>query len=215
MNRIEAAVKVLRLVAGTDYKLYTYDEVINGLKHLDFDYQIIEELDGSQYIKLGMDPDLKFIFSFENNQFMIARFNIIHTLFAEMQKYYNELDVHEYVEPVIFEQCRQELEQHDSEDIKSAAKQVAINKVLRLFNDDNLVAALMFLKYIGGADNSRISYMEHHYEPVEYRGLTTTGCVELYNLKYKRIATIDIQNCHLVDDKYELIVNAFIESVNT
>lgn len=209
MKRIETAVKVLRHVAANYDKLYTFEQVTASLEQLELGYKIVEDVEGIHLIP-DLDENLTIHFTYENNQYKISSFNILHSLLNELNIYFNEIDVSDYVSQFDLDICLKELELLETIGMPSwEDKLVAVDKVLSIFNEDKLVATLLFLKFIGGNDNRRISYMERHYVPIEYRGFVAKKYVELYNVKYHCMVTIDILNCNVIEDEYDLIVNSF------
>lgn len=210
MQRIESAVKALRLIIEHSETSFTYDRILQALEVLDFGYTVVEDENGGKHLTLDFDEDLILHFTYENNHYEVPRYNVSHGILNELTKYYNEMNVTEYIDKSELDICFHDLEMLETVGIENwANKQVAIRQVLKKFHDDDLVATLMFLKYIGGKANSGISYVENHFTPIEYRGIKTEMCIELYNMNYYRMVTIDVENCNVVDDPFEMIVNAF------
>lgn len=209
MDRIDAAIQVLRIVTENYDRLYTYEEVTAGLEKLQFGYTTTED-EGGIHLSLDMDENLTIHFTYENNQYKIPRFNIIHSILNELNTYFNELEVDDYVSDTDMKICYKDIGLLEAVGIISwEDKMIAVDKVLSQFHEDKLVATLMFLKYIGGTANQKISYMERHSTPITYRNITTSKYVELYNLNYESMITIDIQNCNMIEDEYDVIVKGF------
>lgn len=210
MQRIEAAIRALRLVMEHKELSYSYDRVIQGLNVLDFEHEVVTDENGGKHLRLAFDDELILHFTYDNNHYEIPKYNIIHGFLNEITKYYNEMVVDNYIDPAKLDMCFRDLEMLETVGIESwADKQVAVHQVLKLFNDDEMVATLMFLKYIGEKSNRSISYIERHFTPVTYRGVTTEMCIELYNMNYYRMLTIDIDHCQIVDDLFDTIVTSF------
>lgn len=212
MQRIEVAIHFLRLITVDENydKLYTYDEMMIGLRELDITYTTVVDQNGGRHLTLDFDNDITIHFTYENHYYKIPRYNIVHSILNEMQKYYNEMNITSQIDMHELAICREDIDMLETVGIDNwADKQIAVKKILKMFNDDDIVATLMFLKFIGGEKNSSISYIERHFTPLTYRDVTTDMCIELYNANYYRILTLDIDNCAIVEDQFELIVNSF------
>lgn len=210
MQRIETAIKALRMLVEHKELSYTYDQILRALERLEFSYTEVIDKTGGKHLTLDFDRAISAHFTYENNHYEIPKYNLVHTILNELTKYYNEMDITAQIKREELDTCFRDLDMLKIVGITTwAEKKVAVHQVLKRFHDDEIVATLMFLKYIGGDPNRAISYIERHSIPVEHHGLKSEMCIELYNMNYYRMLTIDIDNCQIADDQFELVVNAF------
>lgn len=212
MQRIEVVIKLLRLITVEEnyQRLYTYTEIVDGLSELELSYTTTTDQNGGRHLNLDIDKELTIHFTYENNFYKIPRYNIVHTILNVIQQYYNEMIVENYIDKEQLNNCFKELETVETGGVETwADKQVAVHRVLKLFHEDKIVAVLMFLKYISEDRNQQISYIERHFMPLTYRGFSTDMVVELYNTNYYRMVSLDINNCAIVEEEFDLIVKSF------
>lgn len=209
MLRLEAAIKILRLVSENRRPMYTFEEVTSGLDMADIGYTV-EESGHEKHVSLLIDPTVKAHFTLENNYYTIQKFNIVHSLLNELTEYVNELDVKGLVSKRDFKICKQDIELQKTVGFDHwEQRKLAITKILNLFHEDEIVATFMYLKFISKCEGACISYIERHNEHQEYFGNETDMYIEIYNNEYNRTLSLDIANCDIMDNKVELIIDSF------
>lgn len=208
MLRLEAAIKVLRLISEYRRPMYTYDEIINGLDHIGLNYTVEEDGD-DKHITFEVEPKIKSHFT-QDNKYKILKYNIVHTLLNELTEYVNELEVKDIVSKQDLEICKADIKLLEAIGFENwEQKHIAIKKILKLFNEDEVVATFMYLKFITKCSGDCISYIERHNDHQEYYGNETDMYIEIYNNSYEQILSLDIVNCEVMNNKVDLIINTF------
>ncbi len=207
MQKLEAVVNAIRYVKSTPMQKFTYEEILNGLENLEMAYTEEKGYD-SIVITPDFDQNMKLEFSREKH-FMVTKFEIIHILLNDLQVYYDELIVEDKINKSNLKIAKTKLELYQTRGVFSwEDKQVVIQTVLSKYHDDELIATLMLLKHMDKS-NQDISYIERHFTPLKYDDKETDMFIELYNKQFKHFATIDLIHCQVVEDKFELIKDAY------
>ncbi len=207
MQKLETVVKAIRYVKNIPMQKFTYEEVLIGLENLGLTYTEEKGLD-SVVITPDFNQNIKLEFIREKH-FMITKFEIIHILLIDLQLYYDELIVENKISQSDIEIAKTKLELYQTRGVFSwEDKQVVIQTVLSKYHDDDLIATLMLLKHMDKS-NQDISYIERHFTPLKYDDKETNMFIELYNKQFKHFATIDLIHCQVVEDRFELIKEAY------
>lgn len=208
MQKLEAVIKVLRYVSANRQQSYSFEEFTEMLESTELKHQIIKDATGT-HCKFDFDPKIEVHFTFENNHYEVTKYNIIHGILNEITEYYNELEVTSKIDESELEICLTDFQLLKTVGIERwEDKEVSLQRVLKIFHDDVLVAAFMLLKYLGKEEDKTITYIERHSDVINYREYSTDLYIEMYNKKYERLATLDIINMHLIEDKYERLHKA-------
>ncbi len=208
MLRLEAAIKVLRVISENRRPMYTFEEVVNGLNIAEMGFTVQEKED-EKHISLLMDPTIQAHFTHDNN-YKLNKFNIVYDLLNELTEYVNELDVKNVVSKADLEICKADIKLLETIGFENwEQKNIAIKKILKLFHEDEIVATFMYLKFLAKCENDCISYIERHNDRCEYYDNETDMYIEIYNDQYERMLSLDIINCQVMDNKVELIIDSF------
>ncbi len=207
MERLEQVISLIKYVKSIDMQKFTYDELILGMNNMNLEYTEIRGADSILIIP-KFDENIRLNIT-RKSHFMITKFEIIHILLNDLQAYYDELVIENVITEGDIKIAKHKIELFEARGVRTwEDKQVLIQSVLKKYHNDELVATLMFLKH-ANASNKQISYIERHFTPIKYDDKETNMFIELYNKQYKCFATIDLINCQVIEDKFEMILNVY------
>lgn len=209
MLRLEAAVKILRIISEHRRPMYTYDETIEALNYIGLNYTV-EEDGEDKHVTFEVEPKIKAHFT-QSSKYKLLKYNIVHTLLNEITEYVNELEVKDIVSKHDLEICKADIKLLETVGFdKWEQKEIAIQKILELFNEDEIVATFMYLKFISKCSGDFISYIERHNDYHEYYGNETDMYIEIYDNSFEKVLSLDIVNCKVMSNKVDLIINPFM-----